>query len=102
MDVRTDFEILFNRLDSDDDAGDYGKDDFEDELYYEGTARSFNITSTQGIYKGVGIFKVLIKIENYPAIVLGDSRLSLGLERLTPSSPGLRYMWKVSQRFYGL
>ena len=30
------------------------------------------------------MFKVLIKIENYPAIVLGDSRLSLGLERLTP------------------
>ena len=100
--VRADFENLFNRLDSDDDdADDYGNDDFEDELYYEDTARSFNI-STQGIYKSVRMFKVLIKIENSPVIVLGDSRLSLGLERLTPSSPGLRYMWNVSQRFYGL
>ena len=99
--VRADFEMLFNRLDSDDDDdaaddGDDGSDD-DDEMYYEGTARSLNLISTQDFYKGVRVFKVLIKTENHPAIVLGDSRLSLGLETMSPNSPGLRYMWNVSQ-----
>ena len=85
--VRADFENLFNRLDSDDD----------DEMYYEGTARTFNLMSTQDLNKGVRVFKVLIKTENHPAIVLGDSRLSFGLETMSPNSPGLRYMWNISQ-----
>ena len=98
--VRADFENLFNRLDSDDDDADDDGDndsDDDDEMYYEGTARSFNLISTQDLYKGVRVFKVLIKTENHPAIVLGDSRLSLGLETMSPNSPGLRYMWNVSQ-----
>ena len=71
MEVRADFEISFNRLDSDDDdADDYGNDEFEDELYYEGTARSFNIISTQGIFKCVGMFKVLIKKRTVRSLLL--------------------------------
>ena len=94
--VRADFENLFNRLDSDNDDGNIDSND-DDEMYYEGTARSFNLLSTQDLYKGVRVFKVLIKTENHPAIVLGDSRLSLGLETMSPNSPGLCYMWNVSQ-----
>ena len=58
LEVPTDFDKLFKRLDSDDDNTDDEGDEYfddvdDDEMYYEGTTRSFNIISTQDIYKGV-------------------------------------------------
>ena len=96
LEVRADFEHLYNRNDSDDDNTDDDDSD-DDEIWYEGAARSNNVISTQELYRGVRLFKLLIRTENHPAIVLGESLLSLGLETFSPISPSLRYMWNVSE-----